>query len=49
MNTLADIENEIAAIYRWFAKQAPGVVVQEAGTLADLWAIFDAEVEQSDG
>lgn len=39
MNNITEIENEISAIYHWYAKEAPGVVVQEVGHLANLWAL----------
>ena len=42
MISLEEVENELSAIYQWFAKEAPGVVVREEGHLADLWAIADA-------
>lgn len=47
---IVEVEREIAAVYRWFAERAPGVRVQEAGRLADLWALFDRLVaEEGDG
>lgn len=39
MNNITEIETEISAIYRWYAKEAPGVIVQEVGHLANLWAL----------
>lgn len=39
--TLEQAENEIAGIYKWFAANSPGTVVQEVGHLADLWSIAD--------
>jgi hypothetical protein len=44
--TLEQAENEIAAIYRWFAQEAPGVTVREEGHLANLWAVADAHYEK---
>lgn len=38
---LAEVEEEIYHTYQWFAKEAPGVVVQEEGRLAQLWSAFD--------
>lgn len=38
---IEDVEAEIYNHYQWFAKEAPGVVVQEEGRLAQLWAAFD--------
>jgi hypothetical protein len=35
---------ELAATYKWFAKESPGTVVQEVGTVAALWAIIDRAV-----
>lgn len=46
---LEEAENEIASIYRWFAEEAPGVVVQEEGHLAQLWAFVDARVNPVTG
>jgi len=39
--TLSEVEAEIAAYYRWFARQAPGVTPKEVGRLAQLWRIAD--------
>ena len=36
-----ELHEEVAAIYRWFAKEAPGVKVREEGRLASLWALID--------
>lgn len=41
MITLDEAEQAIKRHYEFFAKEAPGVVVQEAGELASLWAIAD--------
>ena len=38
---LNELHEEVAAIYRWFAKEAPGVHVREEGHLAQLWALID--------
>ena len=38
---LNELHEEVAAIYRWFAKEAPGVQVREEGHLASLWALID--------
>lgn len=48
MRPLSEIENEIAGIYRWFAKEAPGVVVREEGTLERLWAVADTLYAQEE-
>lgn len=45
MNNITEIENEISAIYKWYAKEAPGVTVQEVGRLANLWALADWHYE----
>lgn len=42
MRDLHSVETEISGIYKWFAKEAPGVTVQEEGHLAQLWALADA-------
>jgi len=39
---LAQVEKEIYDTYQWFAREAPGVVVQEQGHLARLWSVADA-------
>lgn len=39
--TLEEVEAEIYSIYRWFAKEAPGVTVREEGHLAALWSLAD--------
>lgn len=44
--TLEQAENEIRATYEFFAREAPGVPVQEQGHLANLWAIVDAKYMQ---
>lgn len=36
-----NIESEIQSHYRFFADQAPGVPVQEVGTLSQLWSLAD--------
>lgn len=41
---LEEVEKEIKAVYEWFAREAPGVTVQEHGRLADLWREFDSQV-----
>lgn len=38
---LEQIEAKIHQYYRHFAEIAPGVVVQETGDIAALWALFD--------
>ena len=43
--TLSDIETRIYNYYQWFHANAPGVQVQEEGTLARLWALQDQQVE----
>jgi len=45
--TLEEIEKEINGYYKWFAENAGSVVVQEAGDLADLWALFDRGVRNA--
>lgn len=49
MMDLDAVEREIYDQYQWFAREAPGVRVQESGHLADLWAVADAyyALEQS--
>lgn len=47
--TLEEAENEIHGIYRWFAEEAPGVVVQEEGHLAQLWAVVDSHLDPETG
>lgn len=39
--TLDEAHEQISAIYKWFAQQAPGVTPQETGELRSLWAIAD--------
>jgi hypothetical protein len=39
--TIEDIEQSIKRTYEFFAEAAPGVVVQEQGRLAQLWALAD--------
>lgn len=41
MKSLEEIETAIYDHYQWFAREAPGVVVQEEGHLAQLWAVAD--------
>lgn len=41
MMTLAEIEDEIEATYKWWAEMKPGVKPQEVGRLADLWRAFE--------
>lgn len=41
MSAIEKTENEINAIYKWWANQAPGVTPREEGHLARLWAEFD--------
>lgn len=48
MRTLEETESEISGIYRWFAAEAPGVVVREEGHLAQLWAVADAYYEKEE-
>ena len=39
---LNELHEEVAAIYRWFAREAgPTVRVREEGQLAQLWALID--------
>jgi len=40
---LEEVQSEIKATYEFFSREAPGVVVQEIGTLAQLWALADAK------
>ena len=40
--TRAEAEQELYNIYQWYAREAPGVQVQEVGHVADLWAIVDS-------
>jgi hypothetical protein len=35
---------ELAATYKWYSQEAPGVKVQEVGVVAALWAIIDRAV-----
>lgn len=46
MLSLAETEQKIYDHYQWFAKEAPGIEVQEAGVLAQWWAIADRYYEQ---
>ena len=48
MRSLEETENEIAGIYCWFAREAPGVVVREEGHLAALWALADSYYEKEE-
>lgn len=48
MRSLEETENEIAGVYRWFAREAPGVRVQEEGHLAQLWAVADAYYDKEE-
>lgn len=41
MTSIEKTEQEINAIYKWWAIQAPGVTPQETGHLAALWSEFD--------
>ena len=43
--TLSEIETRIYNYYQWFHANAPGVQVQEEGTLARLWAAFDDMIQ----
>ena len=38
---LAQLHEQIAHIYRWWANEAPGVTPREDGHLANLWAEVD--------
>lgn len=42
--TLDSALEEIKTHYEFFAHHAPGVIVQEEGTLAQLWAFVDAKI-----
>lgn len=42
-----ELDGEIAYIYRWFAKAAPGVTVKEHGVLKKLWREFDIRVRRA--
>lgn len=46
--TLESAHQAIYDHYQWFAREAPGVYVQEVGHLAQLWSIVDylEEVER---
>ena len=44
--TLDEVEFRIFEIYQFFHRESPGTVVQEAGELAALWAIFDRAVAE---
>ncbi len=44
MMTLEEVETAIYETYKWFSVTAPGVVVQEQGHLARLWALFDGMI-----
>lgn len=46
MNSINEVENEIAGIYHWYAKEAPGVTPIETGHLANLWALADRIYEE---
>lgn len=46
MLTLEDAEQKIYDHYQWFAREAPGVPVQEQGILARWWAVVDAHNER---
>ena len=39
--TLEEAESRLYEIYQWFHREAPDVVVQEAGEVGDLWRIVD--------
>lgn len=41
---LPEIETRIRDHYVWFHQNAPGVVVQEEGELARLWALWDEKM-----
>ena len=43
--TLEEVETAIYETYKWFSITAPGVVVQEQGNLARLWAAFDDMIQ----
>ena len=47
--TLAEVEQAIYEHYQFFAREAPGVVVQEVGHLANLWAMFDEMIAEEQG
>lgn len=44
--TLDTVHEEIAEVYRWFAREAPGVTPREEGVLGALWALADALHEE---
>lgn len=45
--TLDEVELRIFEHYQFFAKEAPGVKVQEVGDLAALWALADSMYAES--
>lgn len=46
--TLEEVEQAIYAHYQFFAREAPGVVVQETGHLANLWSVFDDMIREEE-
>lgn len=44
--TLDEIHEEIAEIYHWWARNAPGVTPLEDGRLGALWALHDLMIEE---
>ena len=47
--TLEDVEQAIYEYYQFFAREAPGVVVQEVGHLANLWSVWEDLVREERG
>jgi len=45
--TLEEAEQEIYAIYHYFAREAPGVTPVEHGRLANLWRFVDLHLEEA--
>lgn len=43
--TLEEIEQRISGIYRWFAREAPGVTPKEEGELGVLWSLVYDRVD----
>lgn len=39
---IAELEQGIATVYRWFAENAPGVTPKEEGHLGMMWEEADA-------
>ena len=44
--SLDDVHGRLKEIYTWFAREAPGVQVQETGEVEALWALADIMHEE---